>query len=114
MKLSSDSKIIKWAYFQEQDYMIPEQTNVCFLFWRSFFLTPLKAILIAFMFVVFSPMIGWCWLKKKGYLDFLDMQIPLRFPSVPKKELLSLGWQRAKDWKSGVCTIVEIERKPEA
>ena len=112
MKLSRNSKLVKWAYLMRYDYDIPGRTNVCALFWRSFLGTPLSCVFVAILFTFFSPFLLWDWLRKTGRLDWLHREIVLprlRMPSLPGGDLAKLAAQRARDWKSGVCTIVEIE-----
>lgn len=41
MKLSRDSKLVRWAYFLSEQNP-PKHTNLCNLFWRTVLLTPLK------------------------------------------------------------------------
>lgn len=108
MKLARDSRIIQWAYLMHKDYEIPERTNVCALFWRVFLLSPLRLVVVAMMFLVMWPIPVCEWLQKKGYTDFLYWEI--RLPAIRRPTGASnLAWQRLKDWKSGVCTIVEIK-----
>lgn len=112
MKLKRESKIIKWAYFQVDAWDMPDRTNVCVLFWRCFLLTPLKIVFIAVFAVLLSPWIAWDKAKEKGWLDWLyrEREWPtIKFPSLPADGLHRVAVQRVKDWKSGMCSIVEIE-----
>lgn len=107
MKLASDSNIIKWAYLMVDEWEVPDRTNVCALFWRVFFLSPLKLLTVGFMFCFLWPIPLCEWLEKKGYTDFLRK--PIRIPLPTVGDAGKLAWQRVRDWKSGICTIVEID-----
>lgn len=109
MKFSSSNKLIRWAYLFDGEWEIPDKTNVCALFWRVFVFSPLKCFTVAFLILVLWPIPLSHWLEKKGYTAFLHK--PIRIPLPPVGDAVGLGWRRLTDWKSGICSIVEIDHK---
>lgn len=114
MKLKSDSSIIKWAYFMVDTWDMPDRTNVCALFWRCFLLTPLKLVVMGGLLAIMWPLLLWHYIQTNPRFEWLwkprVIVIPeFRLPSLPGRGLGRVAVQRVRDWKSGVCTIVEIE-----
>lgn len=110
MKLTRNSRLIKWAYLLERDYEIPDSTNVCALFWRVFLLTPLKCALFAVLITFLWPIAFFEWLKTYRRAAFLFKH--REFPTITLPgggEAGWLAWRRIKDWKAGVCTTIEIK-----
>lgn len=129
MKLSRESRIVKWAYLFDADSKIPDRTSLCEIFWRSVLYAPLKLLSLAVCVFVFVPAIIYrvgTWLITMllqhshqiiAALVFVGMVVVvltvfaiLRRIGAVSGVTGSVLWQGAKAVKSKACPIVEIER----
>jgi len=110
MILESKNKLIWWAYLPERmlSDKIPDQTNLCKIFWRTVFLTPLFTL----FFGAFAIATCWIWIpivlviKVKPIGDFYDRVLN----RVSEKRKKSVVFAYLKSLKDKTCVIVDIER----
>lgn len=64
MTLAKESRLVRWAYWMEDDKKVPERTTLCAFFWRAFFYSPLivvAALVCVACLVVMLGRVAW-WL----------------------------------------------------
>jgi hypothetical protein len=99
MKIARTSWWIKWAYFLDEEDDLGSTVNLCPLFWRIVFLTPLKGIFCGFILLIFGPTYAvlWCWKQLQRVLG-VDVG-PYINPLI--EGVIAI--------KKRMCPIVEIE-----
>ena len=58
LTLNRNGHLVEWAW-KWSDYESPRQTDLCTLFWRTVFLTPLKIAATGFLGGVFTIFLGY-------------------------------------------------------
>ena len=122
MRISSDSKLIRYAYIFQQDWEIPEHTTLCRLFWRTVFITtvflfllslaagyislwvvdpgPTAAATVTFIVIVAGMIVGDRYKAYRSRKRLAQENEPPAPPSILKETLYAV--------KNRICPIIYI------
>jgi hypothetical protein len=117
MKLNRRSKLVRWAYFLNDDY--PDSTSLCVFFWRVVLVTPAKIAVC----VGIVALMSWsafqlckgaviCWnitLPALGALLFIAYIVHVTQLSAAERKTPSLLKEFIKAKKDKVCPVIEFE-----
>lgn len=112
MELNRNSLFISYAYSVEQKLhkrSVPDETDVCSLFWRAFFLIPVLWVGVAIIMILGSPffLFAWLWSKLPKYRKDKIHNTLYRLIQAPVPLRVAARWFR--DLKDRTCTIVKIK-----
>ena len=132
MTLNRESRLVRWAYLWES--RIPDYTNLCALFWRVVWLSPVKILstmiligLVLFVFGFFG------WLAFTAFVFVANIVQLVAMLGAVALFLLAVSWwlefkgtdlltfaeemmdtelaQGAMQMKRGICPIIELKWK---